>query len=57
MTRLVAQLARSVQLNLETAVKRDSRNTQYGEFLALTPALSRRARGFAPFALREKGWG
>jgi transcription initiation factor IIF auxiliary subunit len=29
----------------------------FGEGLALTPTLSRRERGLAPFALREKGWG
>ncbi|WP_294271267.1 hypothetical protein, partial [Propionivibrio sp.] len=37
---------------METAVERDHRNTKFGEGLALTPTLSRRARGFAPFSLR-----
>ena len=32
-------------------------NTMFGEGLALTPTLSHRERGFAPFSLREKGWG
>jgi hypothetical protein len=40
-------------LNLETAVARDRRISRFGQCLALTPALSRRERGFAPFALRE----
>jgi len=34
-----------------------ARKTMFGEGSALTPTLSRRERGFAPFALREKGRG
>ena len=36
---------------LETAIERDRRNTKFGQGLALTPILSRRERGIAPFAM------
>ena len=38
-------------------IEHERHNTKFGEGLPLTPTLSRRERGFAPFALREKGRG